>query len=42
VGGGLPIRIKGVGFVGTIVASGGPDATDHDLIVKVLHRFLNK
>lgn len=42
VGGGFPIEVRGVGFVGTIVASGGPDATDHDLIVSVLKKFLNK
>jgi len=42
VGGGLPINVKDVGFVGTIVASGGPDATDHDLIVNVLKEYLKK
>ena len=42
VGGGFPITVKGVGFVGTIVASGGPDETDHDFIVAVLKKFLNK
>jgi uncharacterized protein (UPF0303 family) len=42
VGGGFPITVKGVGFVGTIVASGGPDSTDHDFIVAVLKKFLNK
>lgn len=42
VGGGFPIFIKGVGFAGTIVASGGPDSTDHDFIVGVLKKFLNK
>jgi uncharacterized protein (UPF0303 family) len=42
VGGGFPITIKGVGFIGTIVASGGPDSTDHDFIITVLKKFLNK
>lgn len=42
VGGGFPINVKGVGYVGTIIASGGPDGTDHDFIVAVLKRFLNK
>ncbi|MBV9290044.1 MAG: heme-binding protein, partial [Hyphomicrobiales bacterium] len=36
VGGGFPIYVKGAGYVGTIVASGGPDDTDHDFIVAVL------
>lgn len=42
VGGGFPIYVKGTGFVGTIVASGGPDETDHELIVSVLKKYLNK
>ncbi len=42
VGGGFPINVTGTGFVGTIVASGGPDATDHDLIVAVLKKYLGK
>jgi len=42
VGGGFPIVVKGAGFVGTIVASGGPDETDHEFIVKALRAFLNK
>jgi uncharacterized protein (UPF0303 family) len=42
VGGGFPIFVKGAGYVGTIVASGGPDGTDHDLIVAVLKSFLGK
>jgi hypothetical protein len=42
VGGGFPIFVKGAGYVGTIVASGGPDETDHDLIVAVLKSFLGK
>ena len=42
VGGGFPIVVKGAGFVGTIVASGGPDGTDHDLVVAVLKKFLAK
>ena len=41
VGGGFPIFLKGTGYVGTIVASGGPDGSDHDLIVAVLKAFLN-
>ena len=42
VGGGFPIFVKSVGYVGTIVASGGPDDTDHDFIVAVLKKFLSK
>ena len=42
VGGGFPIFVKGAEYVGTIVASGGPDETDHDLIVAVLKSFLGK
>jgi uncharacterized protein (UPF0303 family) len=42
VGGGFPIFVKGAGYVGTIVASGGPDETDHDLVVAVLKSFLGK
>ncbi|RQP21776.1 heme-binding protein [Piscinibacter terrae] len=42
VGGGFPIVVKGSGFVGTIVASGGPDGSDHDFIVQVLRKFLRK
>jgi uncharacterized protein (UPF0303 family) len=42
VGGGFPIFVKGAGYVGTIVASGGPDDTDHELIVAVLKSFLGK
>ncbi len=38
----LPDHGKGVGFVGTIVASGSPDETDHDFIVAVLKKFLSK
>ena len=41
VGGGFPIFLKGTGYVGTIVASGGPEGSDHDLIVAVLKAFLN-
>ncbi len=42
VGGGFPIYVKNAGFVGTIVSSGGPDETDHDLIVAVLKDYLKK
>jgi uncharacterized protein (UPF0303 family) len=42
VGGGFPINVKGVGYVGAIIASGGPDSTDHDFVVSVLRKFLNK
>ncbi len=42
VGGGFPINVKGVGYIGTIVASGGPDDTDHDLIVAAVRKFLHK
>ena len=42
VGGGFPIFVKGSGYAGTIVASGGPDGSDHDFVVDVLKAFLKK
>ncbi|MDD4779401.1 MAG: heme-degrading domain-containing protein [Tissierellia bacterium] len=40
-GGGFPIRIKGVGLVGSISYSALPHLEDHDFVVKVLSKFLN-
>lgn len=40
-GGGFPIRIKGVGLVGSICYSSLPHIEDHNFVVKVLSKFLN-
>jgi uncharacterized protein (UPF0303 family) len=40
-GGGFPIFVEGVGVVAAVVASGLPDAEDHDLIVRCLARYLD-
>lgn len=40
-GGGFPIRIKGVGLVGSICFSALPHIEDHEFVVKVLSKFLN-
>lgn len=42
VGGGFPIRLKGVGVVGAIGVSGLPQRGDHELIVSVVAGFLGK
>ena len=39
-GGGFPIRLKGVGLVGSISYSALPHLEDHDFVVKVLSKFL--
>lgn len=40
-GGAFPIRIEGVGVVGTIAISGLPQADDHQMVVEVLTEFLS-
>jgi uncharacterized protein (UPF0303 family) len=41
-GGAVPIRIHGVGVVGTITVSGLPDQEDHRMAVGAIRRFLAK
>jgi uncharacterized protein (UPF0303 family) len=40
-GGAFPIRITGVGVVGTVTVSGLPQADDHALVVEALEAFLS-
>lgn len=39
-GGGFPIYVKNVGFIGAIVASGTSDVEEHELITSCLSRYL--
>ncbi len=39
-GGAFPIRVRGVGLVGTVTVSGLPEAEDHHLVVTTLERYL--
>jgi uncharacterized protein (UPF0303 family) len=39
-GGAFPIRIRGVGVVGTLTVSGLPQAEDHALVVEAIRTFL--
>lgn len=39
-GGGFPIRIKGIGLVGSISYSALPHIEDHEFVVKILSKFL--
>lgn len=39
-GGGFPIVVKNVGFIGAIVASGTSDRLEHELIVETLAEYL--
>ena len=39
-GGAFPIRVRGVGLVGTVTVSGLPQLEDHRLVVTTLERFL--
>ena len=39
-GGAFPIRVRGVGLVGTMTVSGLPQEEDHRLVVSVLEAFL--
>ena len=38
-GGAIPLRVTGVGQVGTVAVSGLPDVDDHDFIAQHLDRF---
>ena len=39
-GGAFPIRVRGVGLVGTVTVSGLPQEEDHRLVVTTLERYL--
>jgi uncharacterized protein (UPF0303 family) len=39
-GGGFPIRVNGVGMIGTVTVSGLPQLDDHQLIVDSISEFL--
>jgi uncharacterized protein (UPF0303 family) len=39
-GGSFPVRVRGVGVVGTVTVSGLPQEDDHALVVEALERFL--
>lgn len=41
-GGSFPIRVEGVGLVGTATVSGLPQADDHALVVEAVRRFLDR
>jgi len=41
-GGAFPVRVKGVGVVGTVAVSGLPQEEDHALVVSVLEAFLDE
>lgn len=41
-GGAFPVRVAGVGLVGTVTVSGLPQADDHALVVEALRRFLDR
>ncbi len=40
-GGGFPIRLRGTGLIGSIVASGLPQRDDHNMVVAALATMLN-
>ncbi|MGD6964413.1 heme-degrading domain-containing protein [Fictibacillus phosphorivorans] len=42
VGGSFPIRIKGVGVIGSVTVAGLTPQLDHDYAVEGIKRFLNK
>jgi uncharacterized protein (UPF0303 family) len=39
-GGGFPIRVRGTGVIGAVVASGMPHLKDHDVVVECISRHL--
>lgn len=41
-GGCFPLKVKGVGFVGTVAVSGLPQKEDHDLVVGVLRELVER
>lgn len=40
-GGAFPLRVRGVGVVGSVAVSGLPEADDHAFVVRVLAEFLS-
>lgn len=38
-GGAVPLRVAGVGIIGTVAVSGLPQSEDHALVVEALQRF---
>ncbi len=40
-GGAFPVRVKGVGVIGTVAVSGLPQAEDHAFVVKIISQFLD-
>ncbi len=40
IGGGFPIRLKGIGIIGSVAVSGLPHWEDHQLIVEALAEYL--
>jgi len=42
VGGGFPIHIKGTGVIGSICVSGRPHKEDHEIIINILKKYLNR
>lgn len=41
-GGAFPIKVEGVGIIGTIIVSGIAVLTDHEIIIECLEQYLNK
>lgn len=41
-GGAFPLRVEGVGVVGTVAVSGLPQVEDHALVVQALEQFLDR
>lgn len=41
-GGCFPLKVRGVGFVGTVTVSGLPQKDDHDLVVEAIRELLER
>ena len=41
-GGCFPLKVRGVGFVGTVTVSGLPQKDDHDLVVGAIREFVER
>ena len=41
-GGAFPIKVDGVGIIGTIIVSGIAVITDHEIIIDCLEKYFNK